>query len=585
MNSRILYSKLPKTTKTKIMNKTLSIGLAGYSFIIEEHAYIKLSDYLAALRNSLDAAEADEVMHDIEIRIVEIFNETLGKREVINDADVEMMIAKIGAPEIIEEQEEAYYSERKTSTKTNEKQKMFSGEKQLFRDPEKQKIAGVCAGLAQYIGMDITVMRVIWVLVFLIMIPASGSAVLILFLYGILWLVLPKAETASDYLKMKGKPVNFDNLKEESNKIVQFANESGQRVGELYEENKPLINKTGNGLATAFRYIFGVFFAMMAVGGLVGSAAIFGASWLDLGAINVPGNIGFFLDDYNMKYLTMAFAFLSTLIPSIIFLLISIRLLSPKTKLNYTGYVIGGLVFIWIGLLASIAFTAAKYNSQYSGSNEDAENIAINTTSDSLMIDVKKVQIPAQFLSYWDDVYSDKTTIYKEDYPNVDVTRSDVAAPYIIVKKRADGYNMPLNLKIPVEISGNKILFPNYIIYPYKYRMRDYDVDYELVVPKNMKVIAMNKDKDFSFNDEFAENSDNNSDSTNISTGTGILSKSTTTVEYNSEDGDSIIINGKKYPKKNSDEIIEKALKENKNGENVDIKLKAGDKEISVKTN
>jgi hypothetical protein len=39
------------------MNKTLSIGLAGFSFTIEEHAYIKLSDYLNALRSSLDASK------------------------------------------------------------------------------------------------------------------------------------------------------------------------------------------------------------------------------------------------------------------------------------------------------------------------------------------------------------------------------------------------------------------------------------------------------------------------------------------------------------------------------------------------
>ena len=568
------------------MNKTLSIGLAGYSFIIEEHAYIKLSDYLAALRNSLDAAEADEVMHDIEIRIVEIFNETLGKREVINDTDVEMMIAKIGAPEVIEEQEEAYYSERKSNKKTDEKQKMFSGERQLFRDPEKQKIAGVCAGLAQYIGLDISLMRIIWLIIFIIGFPLAPLFLFIGFFYCILWLVLPKAETASDYLKMKGKPVNFDNLKEESNKIVQFANESGQRVGELYEENKPLINRTGKGMATAFRYIFGVFFAFLAVGGLVGSAAIFGASWLDLGAIDVPGNIGFFLDDYNMKYLTMAFAFLSTLIPSIIFLLISIRLLSPKTKLKYTGYVIGGLVFIWIGLLATIAFTAAKYNSQYSGNNEDAENIAINTTSDTLMVDVKKVYIPAQFQSFWDDIYSDKKTVYKRDYPSIDVIRKDITAPYLIIKKSADGYNLPLNMKVPVEISGNKIFFPNYVLYPYQYRMRDYDVNYELVVPKTMKVIAMNDERGFSLNDELNEDDNTTQeDSTTVSIGNGIIKSNSTTVEYNSEDADSIIINGKKYPKKGSEEIIEKALKENKNGENVDIKLKAGDKEISVKTN
>jgi len=41
--------------------------LLVFSFVIEEHAYIKLSDYLTALRSSLEESEADEIMHDIEI--------------------------------------------------------------------------------------------------------------------------------------------------------------------------------------------------------------------------------------------------------------------------------------------------------------------------------------------------------------------------------------------------------------------------------------------------------------------------------------------------------------------------------------
>ena len=72
------------------MNKTLSIGLAGFSFVIEEHAYIKLSDYLSALRSSLEESEADEIMHDIEIRIVEILKDNMGKREVVNDDDIDL---------------------------------------------------------------------------------------------------------------------------------------------------------------------------------------------------------------------------------------------------------------------------------------------------------------------------------------------------------------------------------------------------------------------------------------------------------------------------------------------------------------
>ena len=113
------------------MNKTLSIGLAGFSFTIEEHAYIKLSDYLAALRSSLDANEADEVMHDIEIRMVEIFKDSLAKREVINDVDVERVIAQIGRPEQIEEQEEAYYSEKSKKNKISLRKRHVEFKKSL----------------------------------------------------------------------------------------------------------------------------------------------------------------------------------------------------------------------------------------------------------------------------------------------------------------------------------------------------------------------------------------------------------------------------------------------------------------------
>ena len=40
---------------------------------------------------------------------------------------------------------------------------------------------------------------------------------------------------------------------------------------------------------------------------------------------------------------------------------------------------------------------------------------------------------------------------------------------------------------------GNKILLPNFVSYPYQYRFRHYSVDYELVVPKDMKVAKGNE--------------------------------------------------------------------------------------------
>lgn len=37
-------------------------------------------------------------------------------------------------------------------------------EKKLFRSATNKKICGVCGGLAEYLGMDATVMRILWVL-------------------------------------------------------------------------------------------------------------------------------------------------------------------------------------------------------------------------------------------------------------------------------------------------------------------------------------------------------------------------------------------------------------------------------------
>ena len=38
-------------------------------------------------------------------------------------------------------------------------------DKKLYRSEHDKKIAGVCGGLAEYIGVDVTIIRLIWALV------------------------------------------------------------------------------------------------------------------------------------------------------------------------------------------------------------------------------------------------------------------------------------------------------------------------------------------------------------------------------------------------------------------------------------
>jgi hypothetical protein len=451
------------------MNKTVSISLAGFSFMIEEQAYEKLNKYLQALRNSLEKDEADEVMYDIEIRIAEIFRENLDKREVVNSDDVEKVIAQIGTPEAIEGQSEENAERENPQEKTR---------KELFRDMKKGKIAGVCAGLAQYIGLDIALMRIAWIVLCICSVGFSLVA------YIILWVAVPEAETASDFLKMQGKPINFDSLKE-----------AGQKVNSFYNENKSEIAKTGAGIWKVARVILGWIMVILAVKTLivlVSFILVFLGVWdfqlfgryQDLEEFNFFFNAG-----EETRYVFMAIVIFAILIPIVVFTELSIILFSPKTKVKYWSFSVGFLT-IWLLVLGIyFGFLVSKKELIYSGNNVQEERVSINTQSNVLTLDLKRVEIPQNFRAYGDDIFSDRKKIYKEDYPDVYITRRhDVKQPYIVVRKQADGYNIPIGLSVPVEVSGNAVLLPNYISYSYDHRFRDYDVDYELVIPETMEI-------------------------------------------------------------------------------------------------
>lgn len=57
-------------------------------------------------------------------------------------------------------------------------------EKKLYRSTDNKIIAGVCGGLADYFGLDATLIRIVWVLLILL----AGTGVLA---YIIAWILMP----------------------------------------------------------------------------------------------------------------------------------------------------------------------------------------------------------------------------------------------------------------------------------------------------------------------------------------------------------------------------------------------------------
>lgn len=59
-------------------------------------------------------------------------------------------------------------------------------QKRLRRSRRDRKLAGVCGGIAEFLGWDSTLVRVLWILLTL----AGGSGILV---YLILWIAMPDA--------------------------------------------------------------------------------------------------------------------------------------------------------------------------------------------------------------------------------------------------------------------------------------------------------------------------------------------------------------------------------------------------------
>jgi phage shock protein C len=60
-----------------------------------------------------------------------------------------------------------------------------AGRRKLMRSRSDRKIAGVCAGFAEYFDLDVTVVRVVWLIVALF----GGGGILA---YIIAWIVMPE---------------------------------------------------------------------------------------------------------------------------------------------------------------------------------------------------------------------------------------------------------------------------------------------------------------------------------------------------------------------------------------------------------
>lgn len=186
------------------MKKSISVNISGLLFNIEEDAYERLKHYLDEVKlyfTSYDAA--GEIVSDIESRIAEIFSTKVGPhKQVLTIADVEAIITQMGniqdfaaIEETLGEPAAANHRpyERHTAYETEAAEGPAKGPRKLFRDESHKMIGGVAAGIAHYMRLDPTWVRLALVgfVAFDVFVTLAVSSSALVIAYIIMWIVLP----------------------------------------------------------------------------------------------------------------------------------------------------------------------------------------------------------------------------------------------------------------------------------------------------------------------------------------------------------------------------------------------------------
>ncbi|MEY3060600.1 MAG: hypothetical protein RL000_1952 [Bacteroidota bacterium] len=261
--------------------------------------------------------------------------------------------------------------------------------RKLYRDADQKVVGGVCSGIAQYFNIAVWIPRLIFALPIIIGIlkvpftilffpvAASFSGTMLL-IYIILWIVVPKAVTASEKLEMKGKSVNLESIKHKvqdelhgvkknftenasswKNSIGTKVDEWGKEVNEsaknFTSEAGPAAKNTGNKvlrfIVTLIKIFFLFIFSIIAI---VLVAATFGIG----AAANALMPLKEFVADGNaIQWYALGTLILFILVPIIALVQWLIRaIIGHKSKSNAIAITFGSLWALgWVALVMLIS--------------------------------------------------------------------------------------------------------------------------------------------------------------------------------------------------------------------------------------
>ncbi|MBS7564376.1 PspC domain-containing protein [Mucilaginibacter sp. Bleaf8] len=430
------------------MNKTIIININGTVFHIEEGAYELLKEYMTEVkRHFFNSADSLEITTDIENRIAEMFTDILNRenRQALVDQDVKYVIEQMGSVEDFEtftDEDPAYQANTYSHKNT-------TGQRRLFRDADDHLIGGVCAGIANYFDAPATWIRLAFALAF----AFAGTG---LFLYIILWIILPKAVTRADRMAMKGEPLDLQGFKRSFEAEMSMV---GGRLSDLHQEARPLIYKTRDFVGDFFHHL-GKFLGgtgkilvkLCALAIILGCAAGIIATIISVVLAWAFGDKSHFsVPDvfFNYRYIDQvyaAFALVAIIPLAALIILVARAAFNTLSFSRGTGYT---LLIVWIFSFVVLAYHGARVASDFRESAGFTQTINLKpvknqtyrlmlneimylTPEDSARLDIKN-----RFKNV--TLIDDENENFEPNHVRIDIEKADVSYPVLVEEFSARG--------------------------------------------------------------------------------------------------------------------------------------------------
>ncbi|MFN4144252.1 MAG: PspC domain-containing protein [Runella sp.] len=356
--------------------------------------------------------------------------------------------------------------------------------KKFYRDPDRKVVGGVAAGVGAYFGVDLGVVRFLWVLSILFF----GTG---LMLYLILWVITPKATTLTEKMEMTGQPITLENIETNVKKALQPDQHEENTLTKLLLFPFRAIAMIFGGLAPLMKFLVVIlrFFAGLMLF-LIGACVLIGLlvalfSILGLNSANVDWiDADFWPAQFLLGEIPSGaylFFFFAIAVPFAALAWIGISLLTNENK--FTPVVWQTMLGLFLlGVVGSVV-TGTKYSANFRKTGRVEETKTYALPKQTLLLEVN---------DDYDSDYRDRNIGFRmegQDSPEIKVDIEYIAKG----TSRKDAENNASTISYNIAQKDSILAFDQHFALKERAKFRGQNVNLKLYLPYD-KPFAMSRD-------------------------------------------------------------------------------------------